>query len=303
MKTNIIILFCIALLSNTAKAANSIYFYSGKVEVVEKGKPARLVLNVNETLADEASIKLSENSEVILKDAAGLFAVIHKAGEYTPVQIKEQFKLQQGKGLVSSLAGFLGTEITNKKDDMRKMAENYMKQKGGVTRSGNVYPLMILPAYGSVAETNEVKFTWNAMPKSPKYEFVLFGGIDANSLSQLSKTTVTDTFMDVTFSDFGITEDAYFSWVVYPEGDPNYSRYSFKIATPENVRDMVAEVSKIAQSEPNKEDALLIKALAFEKKGLVNYAEKTYKELLALSSKNTYKELYTLFQIRNGLLH
>jgi hypothetical protein len=38
-------------------------------------------------------------------------------------------------------------------------------------------------------------------------------------------------------------------------------------------------------------------------KTLVNYADKTYKELLAANSKTAYKELYTLFQIRNGLLH
>jgi len=303
MKIRSFFIIGLALAAQLAVASSRIYFYSGRVEVIEKNKQTHQVLAVNEVLGDDAILKLSENAEVILKDASGQFAVIHKAGEYNSLQIAEQFKAQQGKGLVTSLANFLGAEATNKKDDMRKMAENYMKQKGGVTRSGNVYPLMILPAYGSVSETNEVRFTWTAMPKVSKYEFVLFGGTDANNLSQLSKTSVVDTFMDVTFSDFGVTEDAYFSWVVYPEGDPNYSRYSFKIATATNVRDMVAEVEKAAKAEPNKEDALLIKALAFEKKGLVNYAESAYKDLLTLNNKTAYRELYTLFQIRNGLLH
>jgi len=288
--------------SATSFAETSVYFFNGKVEIVEKNRNAFPLLEVNFKLPQDASLKLTDNAEVILRNDAKEFAVIHGKGTYTPAQIQEQFTKQQGKGLVTSLAGFMGSQLSNKKEDVRAMAEKYMKQKGGVTRSGNTYPIMYTPTYGSVTDIKEVKFVWRNMPNVQQYEFVLFGGSDPNNLVQMSKTLTTDTFMDVAFSDFGVTEDAYFSWVSYPEGDPNYSRYTFKISTPESIKKVIGEIEVMAAKEPGKEDKLLLRALAYERKGLVAYAETAYTALLAISNKNTYKELYTMFQMRNGLV-
>jgi hypothetical protein len=302
MQRTLISFILILFLSAKVFSATSVYFFNGKVEVIDKNKNTTPLSEVGIVLSDDASLKLIDNAEVILRNDAKEFAVIHGTGTYTSAQIKEQFVKQQGKGLVTSLAGFMGSQFSNKKEDVRAMAEKYMKQKGGVTRSGNTYPIMYTPTYGSVTDIKEVKFIWRNMPNVKQYEFVLFGGNDPNNLVQMSKTLTTDTFMDVAFTDFGVTEDAYFSWVAYPEGDPNYSRYTFKISTPESIKKVIGEIEILAAKETSKEDKLLLRALAYERKGLVAYAETAYTALLAISNKNTYKELYTMFQMRNGLV-
>jgi len=297
--------FSILLLLATAVsgfAATGVYFFNGKVEVLEKNKAATPLLEVGFKLPEEASLRLIDNAEVILRNDAKEFAVIHGKGTYTAAQIKEQFAKQQGKGLVSSLAGFMGSQFSNKKEDVRAMAEKYMKQKGGVTRSGNTYPIMFTPTYGSVTEIKDVQFVWRKVPNAAQYEFVLFGGNDPNNLVQMSKTLTVDTFMDVAFTDFGVTEDAYFSWVAYPEGDPTYSRYTFKISTPESIKKAIGEIEVLAAKETTKEDKHLLRALAYERKGLIAYAETAYTALLAINSKSAYKELYTMFQMRIGLV-
>ncbi len=289
-------------LNMNISAGFSVYFFSGKVEIIDKSKNAVLLTEINTQLADDVSIRLSDNAEVILRNDAKEFAVIHGKGVYNSAQLKDLFAKQKGSGLVSSLAGFMGKQLTNKKEDMRAMSEKYMRQKGGVTRSGNAYPIMFTPTYGSVTETKDVKFVWRKMPNVEQYEFVLFGGNDPNNLLQMSKTLTLDTFMEVAFTDFGETEDAYFSWVAYREGDPNYSRYTFKISTPESIKKAIGEIEILAAKETTKEDKLLVRALAYERKGLIAHAETAYIALLTLNSKTTYQELYTMFQMRNGLV-
>ncbi len=297
--TTLLFLLCIAIIQSYAGI--SIYFFSGKVEVIEKGKLPRSVYSINEVISDVASLRLAENAEVILKDNAGQFAVIHKAGDFSAEQIKEQFRLQKGKGLVSSLAGFLGTQFTEKHDDIRKMSESYMKQKGGVTRAGSSFPLMLWPPYGSLYDTTYVRFIWTSSPSAKKYEFVVFGGEDANNPVQISKTLETDTFMDVNFQDFAADKDYYFSWVAYPEGDPNYTRYTFKLTSNGTLQKLDKEVNELSSKESNEESKLLVKAIAYEKAGLVGKAENVYGDLLKRYNSNINQQLYSLFKIRNNI--
>ena len=283
--------------------AYSVYFFTGTVEIILKSTPPVAITNINQVVDDNASLKLVENAEVILKDEAGKFAIIHSAGVYNNIQIRDIFKAQQGKSLVSSLAGFLGNEITRSHVDERKMAESYMKQKGGVTRGGSIYPLMLWPAYGSSIVSNDVRFVWNSGAKKTSYEIIIFGGEDANNPVQLGKSITTDTFMDVSFKDFGVTKDAYFSWVVYPEGDPNHSRFTFKIITPDETKRLMEEVLLESQRGVTPEDKELLKAAGYEKNGLISLADATYKELIMLNNNATNQDLYTLFRLRNNLVN
>lgn len=302
MKKTIFTTLILTLAFASSFAGISVYFFSGKIEILEKGKQPRQIIAINEAIAETASLRLAEHAEIILKDKSGQFAIIHKVGDFSPEQIQEQFKLQKGKGLVSSLAGFLGTQFTEKKDDIRKMSESYMKQKGGVTRAGSSYPLMLWPPYGSLYDTTDVRFVWNAAPGVKKYEFVVFGGEDANNPVQLSKTLETDTFMDVNFKDFASDKDYYFSWVAYPEGDPNYTRYTFKLTSNGTLQKLEQEVNEIAAKESTEEARLLVKAIAYEKAGLAGRAEDIYSELLKKYNSNINQQLYSLFKIRNNIV-
>lgn len=301
MKSKLYSLIACTLLSLGAKAEVVIYFFTGKVEIAEPGKNARLLVKVNEQLPGSATLKLYENAEVILRDEASQFCVLKKPTDYSPAKIKEAFNEQKGKNLIESVAGFLGTQFTNKKEDIRAMSESYMRQKGGVTRSGNVFPLMVWPVYGSVYDTNSITFIWNSLPGVKKYEFVIYGGEDPNNLVQLGKSTETDTFMHVDFKDFGTTTDAYFSWVAYPDGDPNYTRHSFKIAGNETLKNMIQDADRAAAKEKTAETKWLVKALSFEKDGLVKYADNAYKKVLEINNSTVNQQLYQLFKIRNNV--
>ena len=303
MRKFLIAAFLLCSFSYKSFCLCKVYFYTGTVEIVSKNKTVRALNAVNETVTDEDILRINENGEVILRDANGQFAIIHAAGSYNYAQINEAFKLQQGKSLVSSLQGFLGTEITKSNVDIRKMAESYMKQKGGVTRSGNVYPLMIWPAYGSINESNQVKFVWNSVAKVDSYQVIIFGGEDANNPVEMARTVTSDTFLDVTFKDYGVSSDAYFSWVAYPKEDPNHSRFTFKIITSKEFKDLLAEVNHDCEKGANAEEKALIKAASFEKRGLILPADQTYKDLLQTNNGNNYKDLYLLFRLRNNMVN
>jgi hypothetical protein len=297
----IIPLLAATLILLQAYAGTGIYFFNGKVYIVDKGN-AHAIANVNEPVPAGASVRLAENSEAILRNSDGRFAILKKAGDYSPENIKSEFEAQKGKDLVQSMAGFLGAELAAKHVDIRKMSESYMRQKGGVTRQGSTYPLMVWPPYGSVSDTNHITFVWNAMKGIKKYEFVVYGSEDPNTPVQLSKSLESDTSMDVNFSDFGIDKDAYFSWVAYPEGDPNYTRYTFKITTAANIKKIEKEIAGIAAKEATEENKLLVTAIAYEKEGLINRADKTYSDLLKKYNTSVNEQLVALFKIRNNLI-
>lgn len=283
-------------------AAHNVYFFSGNVQVLEEGKAPYSLSYINQAISEKAILRLDKDAEVILRNTAGKFAIFHRPGDFTPNEILEEFKVQQGKGLVASLARFMGSQLANNHADIRQMSESYMKQKGGVTRAGSAYPIMLWPPYGSIYDTNFVRLVWSAQPDVKKYEFVLYGSEDPNSPVQLSKTLETDTFMDVNLSDFGQDRDAYFSWVAYPEGDPNYTRYTFKITTQDNLQKLEQGVQELSSKEKNEQDRLLLEAIGYEKAGLVGKAEKTYQSLLKKYNSTVNQQLYSLFKIRNNLL-
>jgi hypothetical protein len=307
--TKLLFYLIILLFSNVILASNSpvkFAYVQGSVNYTLAGTNHQAIMG-NE-LPKKSVLKLKKNSQVILKDSKNRYCIletleIDKTFDFS--QLESIFMGQQNKGLMKSVIDFMAKELKSEHYNARDYAANNLKKKGGVTRDGCTYPLMLYPGSNQHVSEYEILFKWSKELNEEDYILEVYFGDEYNGevVKTIFTAQVSDTFCAVPVSAF--KEDytgKTLNWVVYPKTfRRNCARYYLVLISQEDRKEIIDKIDDGLKKTKNEEDRLSQRAFLLESNGLIKDSELVYRELISKYDKKTYTDLMNLFHMRNGL--
>ena len=262
--------------------------------------------NSNPVLYANYEVKLSNQSILILEPAGHTPIVIWGKAGIDQVRMLVQPANRPGKDEVAIVLGnyfkSLWRNLTHDHETIDSYAQGYMKQKGVISR-GCSPPLMLTPDYGAILTSDtSLFFVWKRDPSVQRYSLSLYDNYDTKA-NLLYSTETNDTTLLFPLNKPFIKKEKTYYWSVFPVGDPNCARYSFRLATSDTLRELQAKVATL-ESKLRGSVALtaFVKAALYEEKHFFSEAYQAYFQAHRLSPTNPlFSNGFALFLARRGL--
>ncbi len=309
------LLFFIWLLTLTAQHAVAkvsgslqVFYMTGKA-YLQADDEVYLPLGIGTSIAAGSAVLVEKHTEVILKDGAQSYCVIKSDGyalRYGYDEIIQLFAAQKGATVMEAMWAFISKQLDKKDVDIQLYAQDYLRQKGGVYRSGCTYPLMLSPGYMAKTGHRNISLSWASVPSDSVYVVEIYEGLDYNDAAALLyKREVQGLDMLVSTAELMSSAEGGqgFNWVVYPASDrPNCARYYFWVMGDKEQKEVENELAQMITKVQEEDQKLLVKAGYYEEREMLLAAKEAYEALLAGYKDQANNELYQLFMARNGML-
>jgi hypothetical protein len=299
----------IALLFVSSKANSfDVVFRQGKVEMVVNGGGSSLSIGMS--IRQGCMLRLSKGSSVVLRKRER-YILLEALRQDIQIKYEDIVKVYENGSqgdFISMTLDHLADQLGKEKVDIRKYAEEHLRQKGGVVRGAECSPsLMISPLTCALVPNGEVVFSWLSEEGSDSYEFFLYGpSLNGSERPLLLNRMVSDTVLTISTSEFqrnDVTNQSY-SWLARPTGiRGECAGQPFFLITPEERQAIIDEVNRQSNSLRQRRDRLLFRALFLEQKGLLEDAYTAYMYLAETFPTSYNKGMLTFFMARNGLLN
>lgn len=302
MKKLISIIGSIILLSaaNAQDADFRIFCFKGKAEIFTQAKPktAVLVTKVGGALTKGDKIKLYAGAELVLIHKSGASVKLNEVKTYSVTELLNSLNANPDKSIVTSYLSYVWEELNSEHSDLDEYSRSHMRDKGVVNR-GCRQPIMVNPPFGTAINSSEIRFDWEPAA-SGNYEFVLYNTDDGGP--ELLKIYTDKVDLTIASASFLLKPGITYYWTVYPAGDPNCARFSFRIMASDELSEMEKQLAELKAGLTLPEDMnQLIIASFYEKYCLYDFADACYQQAMKLAPDNgEYVKMYGLFLARTG---
>lgn len=315
MRSSLLFFICFLILTAqhaaAAKVSGSLHvFYMTGKAYLHTADEVHLPLGIGSSIAAGSAVLVEKHTEVILKDDAQSYCVIKSDGHalrYGYDEIVQLFAAQKGASVMEAMWAFISKQLDKKDVDIQLYAQDYLRQKGGVYRSGCTYPLMLSPGYMTKTGLGDISLSWASVPYDSVYVVEIYEGLDYDEAAALLyKREVQGLNILVSTAEIMVssTEGGQgFNWVVYPASDrPNCARYYFRVMGDQEQKEVEDELAEVVAKVQEEDQKLLVKAGFYEEREMLLEAKQAYEALLAEYKDQANSELYQLFMARNGML-
>jgi hypothetical protein len=302
MRTLLLIVVSIFLVI-PAKAQDAdfrIFYFKGTSEIFTAAKPKTPVAisAIGGALSKGDKVKLYAGAELVLIHKSGASVKLNVAKTYQVSELLSSLSSNPDKSVVSAYLSYVWEELNSEHSDLDEYSRSHMRDKGVVNR-GCRQPIMVNPPFGSAIDSGEIRFDWEPAAAG-RYEFVLYNTDDGGP--ELLKIYTEKVDLTISAASFFLKPGSTYFWTVYPEGDPNCARFSFRVMPSDEQSQMELQLTELKAGLTLSEDMnQIILASFYEKYNLYDEAGACYVKAIKLAPDNSgFSNMYALFLARTG---
>jgi len=274
-----------------------VFFYGGDVYFKQQQQWLRFN-SINYIFTNNDSISLGDESFLYLVDKENMQFFIDQSGKHKIDGAIEYIKKQGSSSLLGRYSKFIWDELNKPNEDIEEYADQYLKDKGGVSRAMNI-PQIISPFYNTHILRDEILFKWE---NSGAQKYTLSFWDSDYEGRRLFSLTISDTVFSLQLDQDWIPRNRTLFWSVSENKKPATNFIPFMVLGEEEKERIHETVEGMnTEFQGPEEIKLLMLAAFYEENNLYQLARDSYRLASSLDPDNqAIEEYYRLFMARMG---